>query len=144
MPVGAGRTAAWAKMGDICLYISGKGPPSEADWSEYLVWLKEAAKPTSLKPEVRTLVYDRSTGPNAAQRKQLNDATMGWKLRVAVVTPSTIVRHMVTAMNWFKKDSYEAFALEDLDRALTFMGTPPGLMNEVKQSIRGLAAELDK
>ncbi len=144
MAVATGKTAAWAKVGDVCLYISAKRPPLESDWEEYLKWIAVAAKPSTLKPEVVSLVYERSAGPTPTQRKNLNDVTSGWKLRVAVMTPSALVRGMVTAMNWFKKDSYEAFPLEQLDQALTYLKTPEGLMLEVRSTVYGLTKELDK
>ena len=51
---------------------------------------------------------------------------------------------MVTAMNWFKKDSYEAFPLEQLDAAITYLQTPPNLVAEVKGTVFGLIKDLDK
>lgn len=144
MAVATGKTAAWAKVGRACLYISAQTPPSDADWQEYLKWLAAAGKPNAANPEVISLVYERSAGPTPSQRKQLNDVTSGWKLRVAVMTPSALVRGMVTAMNWFKKDSYEAFPLEQLDAAITYLQTPPNLVAEVKGTVFGLIKDLDK
>ena len=143
MAIAAGKTAGWVRIGDVCIYISAKRPPSDADWNAYLAWLRENGKPSVTRPELLSLVYDRSPGPNASQRKQLNDSTVGWKMRVAVLSPSTVARGIVTAMNWFKKDAYEAFPPDDFERALTFLGAPAQIRPDITIATKDLAAELD-
>jgi len=143
MAIATGKTAAWGKTGNVYLYVSSKRPPTDPDWNEYLAWLRETAKETPVRTELLSIVYDRSTGPNASQRKQLTDATVNWKLRVAVVTPSTVARGVVTAMNWFKKDAYEAFPPEEFDRAIKFLGVPTSAAMDVRQAVNTLIDLLD-
>lgn len=147
MPVARGQTAAWARVNDtvggkdVTLYVSAKRAPTNEDWDEYLEWYKR----TTAKPgaEVRTLVYDRSPGPTPTQRKLLNDVTAPCKMRVAVVTPSPLIRGIVTAMNWFK-DGYKAFAPEDIHRAFEFLGGSTSTNEEAKKLVQGFIQDLDR
>lgn len=144
MTVAAGKTCGWSKVGDVCIYVSAAGPPSEADWNEYLIWFKkEGARASLARSELLALVFDRSPGPNANQRKLLNDATAGVKLRSAVMTKSAVARGIVTAMNWFKSDSYKAFTPEEIEGAMTFLNTPKPMMGELRAAVQSLASTLD-
>jgi len=132
-------TLAYGRVGQVILYVSALKAPSPSDWAHYMTWLKGTVKPGM---SIVSIVYERSPGPNATQRKQITDATSACNLRVAVLATSAVVRTMVTAFNWFK-EGYKAFAPEELDSALVFLGVPKLSMPEVRQAVHTLLAALD-
>lgn len=146
MPIAAGRTLGYGKVelpgGSPCvIFVSATRPASDSDWGEYVAWFRKNAK---LGDKVRTLVMDRAGGPNAAQRKQLNDVTAPFAMHVSVLSPSAVGRSIVTAMNWFKKDSYKAFMPDQLDSAIAHLEVTGQLAVEVRQIVTDLMRDLDK
>jgi hypothetical protein len=133
--MGSGGTAAWTKVSDYCVYASGRRPPSDIDWATYLDWL---APECQLGLTVRVLVWERSDGPTAAQRSRLNEVTSGCAARVAVLTPSRVIRGIVTALNWFNVDSYRGFSPLELDAAVAYIGATAGSAQRLKQAAREL------
>lgn len=146
MPTAIGRTLAYGRTtlpdGNNCiLFVSATKPASDRDWSEYVTWLQKALKPGE---KLKSLVYDRAGGPNAAQRKQLNDITASCSLQVAVITPSPIGRGVVTAMSWFKKDGYKPFSPNELDDALVYLGLSGATAAEVRKTVLEMLRDLDR
>ena len=121
------RTMAFRYSDGLLLVAHSAQSPSEADWAEYLRYC-EHEMPRSCR---RTLVLTRGGGPDAAQRKRVQTLieriSQGQTepLRVAVVTDSTLVRGIVTALNWFNPHT-RAFASAALPEALRYLSVPAG------------------
>jgi hypothetical protein len=146
MPTATGKTLAFGRAtlpGDnLCIiFVSATTPASEADWAEYVAWFRSTVKPGS---KVKSVVFDRAGGPNATQRKQVNDMTASCSLHVAVLSPSAVGRSVVTAMNWFKKDSYKAFMPNELDAAIAFLEITGSTAIDLRQTVLNMLRDLDR
>ena len=137
MTVAAGKSLGYGRVGNCFLYVSGKRPPNEADWAEYVAWFKKA-----LPPNAQGIVLERGSGPNAAQRKQLTDITSKMTFKVAVLTASPVARGVVTAMSWFK-EGYKAFSPDELGEAASYLGLDASATSQVKQLVQKLLFTLD-
>lgn len=145
MPLAIGRTLGYARIalpgnGLCVIYVSAKKPASDRDWAEYIEWLQKTRKPGE---PFKSLVMDQAGGPNAAQRKQLNDVTAPCSLSVAVLSPSAVGRGVVTAMNWFKKDSYKAFLPTELDEAIASLDITGAAAAETRKAVLEMMRTLD-
>ena len=136
------KTMAFRYTDGLLLVAHGAQAPSESDWSGYLRYC-EHHMPRTCR---RTLVRTRGGGPDAAQRKRaqqlITTISQGIvePLRVAVVTDSTLVRGIVTALNWFNPHT-RAFAPDALSQALDYLSVPPG---EPAARVTGELQKLDR
>jgi hypothetical protein len=78
----------------VCLAVLYAKPPSDEEWAAWLALLR-----TRAGQDARILVETHS-GPNAAQRSALVEATRDLDVRFAILTDSIIVRGIVTALAW--------------------------------------------
>ncbi len=145
MPIAADKTLAYGRVvvpGDspCIIFVSATKPATDRDWTEYCNWFQKMAKPGD---NLRTLVHDRAGGPNAAQRKQLNDVTAPCNMHVAVLSSSAVGRGVVTAMNWFKRDSYRAFLPTELDDAIAYLKFSGATAAEVRKTTLDFLRNLD-
>jgi hypothetical protein len=69
--------------------------PTDSEWDRWI----EMYGPRKGR-EMRVVVEAHNSGPNAKQRKKLSDALKGDDCRVAVMTESTFVRGIITALAW--------------------------------------------
>ena len=72
----------------------------------------------------RALVESHNSGPNAAQRKAITDAMRDVDVRVAVMTNSTVVRGIVTALAWLGTRQ-QAFPLHGERAAAKYLELTP-------------------
>lgn len=139
MPVAARRTLGYGRVGNCMLYVSSKKPPAEPDWAEYVEWFRRTFPPGST---ITSLVYERSSGPNATQRKQINDMTARCSVRAAVLAVSPVARGILTALSWFK-EGYKAFNPHEVDAAVSFLELSGMAAAEVKAALRKMTEELE-
>jgi hypothetical protein len=134
------KTLAFGNIGSCFLYVCSKHPPNEAEWNEYIDFLKIRLEP-GMRPT--SIVLSDGAGPGASQRQQLNEVISPYVdyLRVAVVTTSPVARGIVTALSWFSP-VYRAFSPKDIDDALSFLdiGDPDApliksLLTELKDQL---------
>jgi hypothetical protein len=119
---------AMTMWGHDRLYLSvlHGAAPTDPEWDR---WITMSLARVGL--DQRVIVESHNGGPNAKQRKSLADAMRSEDVRVAVLTGSTVVRGIVTALAWlgiplraFPMDAHRQAAkyLEltpaELDRAL--------------------------
>src|SRR5262249_51150233 len=96
-------------------------PPTDEEWNSFLADMEREHR------NVRGLfVVTDGGGPNTMQRERV---TQFWASRVtpkmAILTPSAVVRGAVTAINWFLGKRLRAFALEDFHGGLDYIEVPP-------------------
>lgn len=129
-------TLAFGKVGNCLIYVGGSRDPSDADWDTYIRFLRATSTPD--RPQ-RSLVISDSV-PNASQRAKLNEvvATAKAGVKVAVVTTSPLGRGVTTALNWFSKDSYRAFAPANLDAAMQYLEVPQSQQAELLRTVQAL------
>lgn len=93
----AGRTMQFRAVEDVFVVVHKADPPTEQEWEEYVDYC--IALPQSCN---KTLVLTLGGGPNAKQRNALQKRFLvEHPMTVAVMTDSTMVRGIVTALNWF-------------------------------------------
>jgi hypothetical protein len=90
-------------------------PPSDEEWALWLASIRERAG-----RDARMFV-ETSSGPNAAQRKALADATRDQDVRFAILTDSIVVRGIVIALAWLGVP-HRAFAVDQPRRAADYLG----------------------
>ncbi len=102
-------------LGEVMLVAHTAKPPNEEEWNAYVgaVQVHDIEK-------LRSLVFTDGGAPNTAQRGQLNDALKGKTSIGAVVSPSALVRGVVTALRWFNP-KIKAFAPDQVDAAFAYL-----------------------
>jgi hypothetical protein len=123
--------------GGLMLLAHTTRPPNDAEWDPYF---RELVKhdPKLL----RNLVFTDGGAPSGAQRKQVNDFLNGQASTAAVVTMSTMVRGVVTALSWFNAQ-VKAYSPNDLGGALQHLGVRPHEGEMVRREIQLLRRKLD-
>src|SRR5262245_4456179 len=112
-------TCRW--VGDYFLVVQTGVNPSQAEWD----WeMREVSEGRSRIQG--TLVYTMGGSPNAAQRKQLREVVLhgGAAFPTAIMMSSTVIRTVVTAINFFLNDQLKTFSLHDVDSAMSYIGVP--------------------
>jgi hypothetical protein len=122
---------AWA--GDVLIAVHGTQAPTDEEWSNYL---KTIRKVENLQ-EVRSLAFTDGGAPNSLQRKEINDLLKGRPGLGAVVSASTLVRSVVTAMTWFNP-LMKAFPPERVDEAYAHLKLKPAEIDAVRREIANL------
>jgi hypothetical protein len=84
----------WAHDRLYLSVLSGLAP-TDAEWDHWITMSIER-----VGRDQRVVVESHNSGPNAKQRKALADAMKNEDVRVAVLTESTVVRGIVTALAW--------------------------------------------
>jgi hypothetical protein len=112
------RTFHWANAGNVRVCVHGLKHPLDKEWHAYVDDL--AVNGGALKG---ILVYTAGAGPNAAQRKYLAElwTRRGSMLPVALMSPSTVVRGMVTALNWVLPKPIRTFNPDQPEEAVRFL-----------------------
>lgn len=110
------KTLAYSFCHGCFVYVGSKENPSAADWDKYTDFVVKWQSKGTLG-----LVYEQGGVPNAVQRKQLHDATQGYKNTVAVMSNSAIGRGVVTMLSWINP-GYRAFSHDEVRKALNFLG----------------------
>lgn len=100
------KTMRFRECGGVLLAVHTADAPTDEEWEAYIQFC------LTLPPSCnKTLVLTLGGGPNAGQRKALQDRYLDKQKRankeylVAVMTDSALVRGIVKALNWFNKDA---------------------------------------
>jgi hypothetical protein len=119
------RNMMWEQQGNVFMMLHRAEDPNEDEWRDFMETFKKLEF-----DKVRQLVFTDGGGPNAKQRQMINDVLAGRTTLIAVVSPSTKVRAICTALSWFNK-KMAAFAPEETPLALRHIGVVSTL--EVEQ-----------
>lgn len=88
--------------GHVVIAVHTMKGPSDAEWQEYLACSREMLNHLGARfTQVAGIAVTDGGAPSAAQRHQLIAALGGRHPVAAVVTNSTLIRGVVTALNWF-------------------------------------------
>lgn len=119
-------------VGNVHIVLHGASDPKDEDWRLYMNAVREEARKMTDADfaKIRTLVFSAGGGPTAKHRKEINEFLGGRVTPVAIVTSSTIMRGVVTALQWFNP-LVRAFPPEDVVGALDFLKTSSAEANVV-------------
>lgn len=109
---------AHARIEDTVLVVHGPERPAPAEWSAYVEF---ATEQLARYGELKVVVATGGTGPNAAQRGDLNDVVADRPSRVAVLNESAFVRGIAKAFAWIGRLDVRLFAPNDLESALRYV-----------------------
>ena len=131
-------TMAFQFLDSVAIAVHGHSSPSDEEWRRWVEACRTLAAPNDLP----VYIVSKGGAPNAAQRRQLDEAAAGSKPRVAVLSSSVFVRGVVTAISWAQDMKIKSFALDDVDRALAHLGLHPSVRTRVETTVAALEAKL--
>jgi hypothetical protein len=141
----AGKNMAFGAVNAFVILVHNKHPPTDDEWKDYLQF--SVARGLSYGVTSRYLVLSEGGAPSTSQRRTLADAIAPIlqknpsAMRTAIVTSSTFVRGVVTAMRLFEP-IYQAFSPDDMKGAYAYLGITPAYFREIEAMIAALKAQL--
>lgn len=141
---GAKKTMAFGKVDEFIVIVHGDSSPSDEEWAP---WIEYNRRHFAEGGMVKLLIVTDGGAPSATQRQLTNETLAEFFLenpkavRGAIVTASTFVRGVVTALSWFNP-GYTAFSPERMDDALKYLEVPPDRRPDVLALIKSLKAQL--
>ena len=133
------RTFLYEIAGHAHVAVHGTVAPHDEEWQEYLDDIINHVH------RARGVVVNTTGGgPTAAQRRAATDHwnRYGSTPRMSIMTPSPIVRGMVTALSWFLGTNIRAFPLDGFEEAGAHLGLSESDIREVRQCVERLRAKL--
>lgn len=131
------KTMAFALVGTVLVALHTESAPSDEEWSSYIELMK-SIKDIS---RVRSMAFTDGGAPNSKQRKDVNDVLNGRPGLAVVVSASTVVRGVVTALNWFNP-LVRAFPPERLADAYDYLKVNRDEMQKVNRVLGDLQMSL--
>ena len=101
----------------VLLVVHGRDAPSDDEWDEYLRQVKLVV--ATGRP--RAIAVTEGGAPSLSQRRQVNQILGGTGAIGAVVSNSTFVRGIVTALSWFNRGVC-SFSPDEFELACTHVG----------------------
>ncbi len=133
-----GETMADELVEQILVVVHTRQPPASEEWIEHCAGI--AAQRKSIAGVV---VIANGSGPSALQRQKLQEAWgAGPPPPIAILTRSTVVRGVLTALNWFMANKLKPFSANDFTGAFDYVRVPEAARPEVLRVIRRLAIHL--
>jgi hypothetical protein len=128
-------------VGAVLVAVHDEHTPGDDEWQTWLdLYRKRGADSRAL------IVHSTGGGPSSPQRKHLLDAinALARVPPVAVLTSSTVMRGLVTAIGWFEPAARRAktFRLDELAAACTALGLDRAMQNALKVEIDRLRGSL--
>ena len=131
------KTTAFVLVGNVLIIVHSEAPPSDEEWEAYVSVIRSVKDLSKL----RCIAFTDGGAPNSSQRKLLNEALKNRPLQAAAVSSSTLVRGVVTALNWFNP-LVRAFAPERLGEAYQYLKLSREEVSAVNKAISALQKEL--
>jgi hypothetical protein len=121
----------------VFIQVLDKNAPTDSEWNAVL----ELAR--SRKSEIRCgLIVSDGGAPNAIQRKSLTEQLAALAhIPRAVVTPSSVVRGVVTALSWLGHNM-KAFSPSEMQQAVEFLHVPPDVRGSLVEKVMGMKAAI--
>jgi hypothetical protein len=145
-PIGLGRVADYddafmknvvtASRGRVLMVAHNAEPPTDEEWKDFLRALDRHGIEGA-----RLLVWTDGAAPNSAQRQALNDQLGGRTIPIAVLSTSTFVRGVATAISWFNP-GVKVFPPDKVNDAIRHLGIEGPLAVKMAEAFAQLRAEL--
>lgn len=130
------RNIAIKVVDRLFIVVYGPDGPSDEEWEGYLKDVERHGI-----DRTQQLIVTPGGGPSAAQRTRLNALLAGRSVPVAVMSDSTRIRSVVTALSWFNR-LIRAFPLTGLHDALAYLEIPASRADLIDREIRRLRGSL--
>lgn len=136
---------AFGRVNAFFVVVHNKHAPMDEEWTDYF----NAAYAFGVDHGTlaRYLIVTDGGVPNPAQQKILDDVLSAilqkhpTAIRAAIVTPSTFVRGVVTALH-AARPIYGVFTADKMLDAYEFLGVPPAYHHEIEALVGTLKAQL--
>jgi hypothetical protein len=122
----------------LFIVVYGVHDPTDAEWVGYL----EDVERHGIE-RTQQLISTEGGGPNATQRRYLNELLDGRPVPVAVMSGSTPIRGVVTAMSWFNR-AIRFFPPTCLLDALAYLEIPVSRAELIAREMAKLRSSLDQ
>lgn len=135
------KSMAFRQVRGVVIAAHTDRDPSEEEYNGYCDFCLGLPKHVN-----RYLIVSEGGAPTPKQRASTNETLKKRgqpEATVAVVTPKTIVRGIVTALSWFNP-KIKSFAPTEIDVAMRYLGLSPTEAGEVSLELRKLQAELKR
>jgi len=138
------RNMVFTTFGRFTVVAHTKKPPSEEEWHDYIMTHKAYFERGM---SMRFVIFTEGGAPTATQRQKMTDIVAEWArsnpdcIRSAIVTRSSLVRGVVTAISWFLPIA-RAFSPENVEQAFAYLEIPPEIIPEIQRVIPLLKAQL--
>jgi hypothetical protein len=123
----------------VVLVVHDSNSPSDEEWDEYCRNIGECLK----DPAGAGIALTDGGAPNAAQRERVRLQLAGRTPRSAVVSPSLLVRGVVTALRWYNPHTV-AFSPANIRDAFHFLGLTSSQANELWSAVQELDRRLTR
>jgi hypothetical protein len=135
------KTMRFREWSGVLLCVHGSTDLQPEEWAAYVDYCLQL--PASCN---KALIVTDGGGPNAAQRRALQDRYLSKQkeYRVAVMTDSSVVRGIVTALSWFNPD-IRAFPYDDgrsLPAAMSYLGLNLDMGSRLRLELQMMRREL--
>ncbi|MCK6586668.1 MAG: hypothetical protein HUU21_30510 [Polyangiaceae bacterium] len=143
-PTSVMKTMAFGKVDKLVVVVHSRKPPADDEWEDYIQFNLRTYTPGDT---LKYLVVTDGGAPTAAQRMILNEKLSEYVrgntnlLRSAIVTSSTFVRGVVTALSWFNSGFY-AFSPQHLEDAMRYLEVPVQHHDEIRELVKKLRKTL--
>lgn len=131
---------AYERVGDTLVLCHNDKTPADADWNAWIA--------VSLRNEHRkVLVSSHGGGPSASQRNRLSQARVESghpPEQVALLSDSSVLRGILTAIAWLTGNNVKAFSPRELTEALRWLGQPLERQREIEALLARLHRSLAK
>lgn len=134
-----GADMAFGLVEDVKVLCQSRLDPSDASWDAWIDW-------SALHPMRKVLVTTRGGAPAPAQRRRLAErrAQAGAEPEiVALLTDSSVLRGVLTAMSWITGNAVKAFKPDELMQAVAWLGVAEHSA-ELRAAIDALYAAIDR
>lgn len=129
---------------NLGVLVHAEVSPADTDWDRTIErWGRFSRRIRAGGGQPCCLVFSSGgEGPNARQRRLLDEVNAEARPRVAVATASSVARGIVTAISWFGHTEIRSFHPNELDAALAYLGIPLAERPRVERSIAAVRERL--
>lgn len=132
------KNIAYKVIDRLFIVVYAAADPTDDEWQGYLEEVKHHGIERTMQ-----LISTEGGGPTATQRRYLNELLDGRTVPVAVMSASTRIRGVVTALSWFNR-SIRAFPPSGLSDALAYLEIPQSRMDLIQREMKKLRASLGR
>jgi|SRR6185437_10896724 len=124
---------AYTTVNNIIVALHNGSAPTEEEWANYI----KAVKRLDLT-KIRAVAFTDGGAPDSKQRKELNEILNSRPSPGVVVSSSTVVRSVVTALTWFNP-LVKAFAPDRTAEAWEYLKLTQFEIDAIRTQVRAIS-----